>query len=188
LIRIADYILTFRAFGTLAYDTENGWYTMNLPTFAIGRYLEDYSTVGEFFSLLSNKEVWKILQQCYFKLSPEKESELHTVLRNKDFIDANNQLTKKGFLVFAAEGHLCYNATLKQDISKTIAISQKIYEVTAIHYGDELIIPANEIIEQLKDAGKWDALESAGIYQRDFEIYLYQMNCHRQTDAFDSYS
>jgi hypothetical protein len=167
----------------LSYDLENGWYTTNLPTYAIGNYLEDFSTVANFFSLLSRKDTWEILQQCYFKQEPEIENENYKILRKMNFIDEENHLTEKGFLVFAAGGHLCYNATLKQEISKTITISQQIYEITGIHYGEDLLMSANEIIQKLKDTEKWRVIENEGICEKDIKIYLYQMNCHKKKGA-----
>jgi hypothetical protein len=81
----------------LSYDLENGWYTTNLPTYAIGNYLEDFSTVANFFSLLSRKDTWEILQQCYFKQEPEIENENYKILRKMNFIDEENHLTRKVF-------------------------------------------------------------------------------------------
>ncbi len=167
----------------LAYDLKNGWYTTNLPTYAIGNYLEDFTTVSDFFSLLSKKEIWKILQQCYFRIKPENEDENYRLLRKREFIDEENHLTEKGFLVYAVGGHLCYNATLKQDILKTITISQQIYQMTGKYYGEDLSVSVKELFQNLKDSGNWRALESSGISEEDLQIYLAQMSCHKQKSA-----
>jgi hypothetical protein len=142
----------------LSYDLENGWYTTNLPTYSIGNYLEDFSTVSDFFSLLSEKAVWKLLQQCYFKQKPDTENKNYQILKEMKYIDEENHLTEKGFLVYAAGGHLCYNATLKQEILKTFTISQHIYEITGKHYGENLSMSANEIIQILKNNDRWQLM------------------------------
>jgi hypothetical protein len=152
---------------TIDFDLENGWYTTNLPTYSIGNYLEDFSTVSDFFSLLSEKAVWKLLQQCYFKQKPDTENKNYQILKEMKYIDEENHLTEKGFLVYAAGGHLCYNATLKQEILKTFTISQHIYEITGKHYGENLSMSANEIIQILKNNDRWQLMENEGIDDKD---------------------
>jgi hypothetical protein len=111
------------------------------------------------------------------------ENKNYQILKEMKYIDEENHLTEKGFLVYAAGGHLCYNATLKQEILKTFTISQHIYEITGKHYGENLSMSANEIIQILKNNDRWQLMENEGIDDKDIEIYLYQMNCHKITGA-----
>ncbi|MDA3810622.1 MAG: hypothetical protein PF518_09890, partial [Spirochaetaceae bacterium] len=141
----------------IAYlDEEWGWSTTNIETRKV-RKLMSYEGIEQTLGFLLNPKIWNSLTDLYHNENNELNNEIEELLLNKKIIDAAGKLTSSGVFLYTVTAHLCFNFSVKQDISIASQIFEQVFPITKTPYGEQLKISYEELLVSLKSTG-WNPI------------------------------
>jgi len=158
----------------VCFDTHEGWYTTNLQTALIDESLQDFSTVEDYFLLLSRKGTWHTLSKAFYGKKLDLDSEEAQNLLARDLLTPEGKLSWRGLQTYISGGHICFNSTLKLDPEKTCKILDIIFQNSGFYYMDKVSKSFEEFQALIRNDNLGPLFQNESISETDLKIFFEQ--------------